>query len=265
MFCSVNRIHSFSSVCIVVGIALLAMLRTTQLAAQQTDEQTFTQTEQQAEVSDSDNEKMTLRYWLHLPEGYKPEEGEKEWPLMLFLHGRGECGDDLADVKTWGPPKMVDEKKEFPFILVSPQCPTPGWDVVALKGLMDQISAKHRVDPSRIYITGLSMGGFGTWKFAAKYPEFIAAAIPICGGGDPRKAENLKNVPIWAFHGDADRVVPVSGSQKVVDAIKAVDGDQVKLTVYKGVAHNSWTETYANKEIYEWLLTHQREPMEDDE
>ena len=142
--------------------------------------------------------------------------------------------------------------------MVSPQSRRFGWNVDALIGLLDHVVSKYRVDPRRIYLTGLSMGGYGTWSLAARAPDRFAAIVPICGGGSPDNAEKLKNLPIWVFHGAKDRVVPVSRSEQMVEAIKAVGGN-VKFTVYPDVAHDSWTETYNDPKLYEWLLKHKRE------
>ncbi len=217
-------------------------------------------------VPDKDGKSLQLGYWLFFPQDYRPRQQspDKAWPLMIFLHGRGESGDDLNLVKTWGPPKLVADQPDFPFVLISPQCPIPqgpvrsGWDIVAVKNLIDHAIAKHNVDPERIYLTDLSMGGFGSWRLAAAHPNFFAAVIPICGGGDLTTADRLTAVPIWAFHGETDRVVPVAASKKMVEAIQAAGGTHVKLTVYPDVGHNSWSTTYANPEIYKWLLDQRR-------
>ena len=199
-----------------------------------------------------------LHYLIFLPEGYSKE---KKFPLMLFLHGAGERGDnDLPLVKKHGPPKLVEStRKDFPFILISPQCPKGSWwNSEHLFKLLDEVESKYSVDKSQVYVTGLSMGGFGTWKMTAEQPKRFAAAIPICGGGDPKTAEKLVDLPIWVFHGDKDTAVKLEQSEKMVNAIKEAGGKSVKLTVYPGVGHDSWTETYNNKEVYEWLLSHKR-------
>ena len=199
--------------------------------------------------------KVKLKYLLFLPEGY--EQGDKKWPLILFLHGAGESGDNLSKVKLHGPPKIVDTKPEFPFIVVSPQSPGRGWNVDALKGLLDEVMHDYRVDSDRVYLTGLSMGGFGTWSLAAAHPECFAAIAPICGGGNPGDAAKLKSLPIWVFHGAKDNAVPLDRSQQMVDALKEA-GSDVKFTIYPDAGHDSWTETYNNPKLYEWLLEHKR-------
>jgi len=216
-------------------------------------------------VSDekSDAQPVTIRYLLFAPKDYKPQ-GEK-WPLMLFLHGSGESSDDNLDlVKVHGPPKIVESKPDFPFVLVSPQCPKKhevghAWKADEMMQLIDHVAGKMNIDPDRIYVTGLSMGGYGTWRLAATYPDRYAAAIPICGGGDPEKlAKPLSKVPIWAFHGGKDTTVPTKQSQDIVDAVRKEHGD-IEFTVYPDAGHDSWTETYNNPKVYDWLLAHRRE------
>lgn len=199
--------------------------------------------------------KATLDYLLFLPQGY--EQSKKKWPLMLFLHGSGESGHDLAKVKAHGPPKIVETKPDFPFILVSPQSPGRGWNPETLNGLLDEIIRTYRVDADRVYLTGLSMGGFGSWELAAAHPEKFAAVAPICGGGNPQDASKLAKLPIWVFHGAKDPVVPIQRSKDMVEALKAA-GSNVKFTIYPEAQHDSWTETYNNPEFYQWLLEQKR-------
>lgn len=195
-------------------------------------------------------------YLLSLPAGY--ENDDRRWPLMLFLHGAGESGESLAKVKANGPPKLIaGNERAFPCIVVSPQSPGRGWNPDYLAALLDDICATYRVDPERIYLTGLSMGGYGSWMLAAAQPNRFAAIVPICGGGNPADADTLKGIPIWVFHGAEDKTVKLENSTKMVDALKAV-GSDVKFTVYPGVGHDSWTETYANPELYDWLFAQKR-------
>jgi predicted peptidase len=201
---------------------------------------------------------LSCNYLLFLPEDYGREK--KSWPLILFLHGAGERGSDIEKVKVHGPPKMVQTQKDFPFIVVSPQCPEGDWwtdKTELLINLLDGIVARYDVDTERIYLTGLSMGGYGSWALASKYPDRFAAVVPICGGGDRILARTLKDVPIWAFHGAKDSVVPVEESKELVEAINARGGN-AKLTIYPDANHDSWTRTYDNPELYEWLIEHRR-------
>lgn len=198
-----------------------------------------------------------LKYLLYLPVGY---ESEDSWPLMIFLHGYGERGNDLELVKKHGLPKMIASGQDFPFIIASPQCPdTTVWPEQAdeLNGLINSLIAEYKVDNNRVYLTGLSMGGYGTWYLASRYPEKFAAIAPICGGGGWWMTDSLKSIPTWVFHGDADDVVPLIESEVMVNRIQEAGGD-ITLTVYPGVGHDSWTESYNNPELYTWLLSHQK-------
>ena len=201
---------------------------------------------------------LGCKYLLFLPEGYGKEQ--KRWPLILFLHGAGERGDDLEKVKKHGPPKIVETRRDFPFIVVSPQCPEGVWwtaKTETLINLLDEIVARYDVDTERVYLTGLSMGGYGSWALASEYPDRFAAVVPICGGGNRMMSLTLKDVPIWAFHGAKDSVVPLKESKEMVDAINA-RGGSAKLTVYPDANHDSWTQTYDNQELYDWLLQYRR-------
>lgn len=201
---------------------------------------------------------VTIQYLLYLPKDY---EKKKAWPLLLFLHGAGERGDDLDRVKIHGPPKLIAQGKEFPFIVVSPQCPrSRWWEPNELAALLDAVSKQQKVDPDRIYVTGLSMGGFGSWRLAHYQPHRFAAIAPICGGGEPYWTRRYTHLPVWAFHGAKDRVVPLKRSQEMVDALKERGGN-AKLTVYPEAGHDSWTKTYDNPELYKWLLSHKRKPV----
>ena len=196
------------------------------------------------------------RYLLFLPEGH--ERSEARWPLILFLHGAGERGDDLDLVRKHGPPKLVEEQPDFQFIVASPQCPAgEAWDVDVLVELLDEVVGNYPVAESRVYLTGLSMGGYGTWDLACARPGRFAAVAPVCGGGRGLLAHRLRDVPVWAFHGAKDDVVPLVASQRMVERVNAAGGN-ARLTVYPDAGHDSWTETYANPALYKWLLGHRR-------
>ena len=197
-------------------------------------------------------------YLLHLPGDYDPESAQT-YPFILFLHGAGERGDDLDSVKLHGPPKFLDQEKDFPFIVVSPQCPAgEWWESYKLNTLMEELAEKYRIDRHRIYMTGLSMGGFGTWDFASRYPHWFAAIAPICGGGDERRVRRLKDLPVWTFHGMKDQVVPVERTLELVRALEQVEGDII-FTVYPEADHDSWSETYDNPALWDWFLEHKRQ------
>lgn len=203
---------------------------------------------------------VMVPYLLHLPDGY--DDTDEPWPLLLFLHGAGERGDSLALVKQHGPLKLIAQGERLPFVVVAPQAPAGGgWDALTLLALLDDITAAYRVDEDRMYVTGLSMGGFGTWALIGADPDRFAAAVPICGGGEPWRACTIGRLPVWAFHGAADPVVPLKRSEAMVRALEACGGD-VRLTTYPSVGHDSWTVTYANPELYEWLLRHRRSDRE---
>lgn len=198
---------------------------------------------------------VDLTYLLYLPRDYEERES---WPLMLFLHGAGERGDDLDLVKVHGPPKLIAAGKEFPCLVVSPQCPEDRrWEPIELNALLDDVCSLYDVDEDRIYVTGLSMGGFGTWRLAAFAPHRFAAIAPICGGGETFWAKQFAHVPVWAVHGALDEGVPVERSLEMIDAL-IKHGGKPKLTIYPDAEHDSWTETYDNPEFYRWLFSQKR-------
>ncbi len=216
-----------------------------------------------------------LRYLLQAPTGEEPKSG---WPLLLFLHGYGECGDDIAKVKVHGPPKLTSQFADLAgCVIVSPQCPRNSWwRVAALKNLVDEvIEDRGNIDQSRLYVTGLSMGGYGTWSLISHYPDYFAAAIPICGGGDPFRLpknrppvkEGIKNefkpeglqeaskLPIWTFHGTDDGAVPILESERLVDLLKQ-SGSKVQFTIYEGAGHvEAWKNAYADPNVWNWLFS----------
>lgn len=200
---------------------------------------------------------QAMSYLLYLPKDYAAKKVAK-FPVLLFLHGAGERGDNIDLVKVHGPPKLIDKGKDFPFVVISPQCPkNVWWDVDVIAALVDDVVKSHRADQSRLYVTGLSMGGYGTWGICSKYPDKFAAAAPICGAGNAKTVAAMKGVPTWAFHGDKDTAVSFAAGKAMVDALKAAGGD-VQFTVYEGVGHDSWTATYNNDKLYEWLLSKSR-------
>jgi predicted peptidase len=202
--------------------------------------------------------RASYRYLFHEPAPLASAAAPAR-PLVVFLHGKGERGADLRLLERHGLPRLIAEGRSFPFLAVSPQClETEFWSDAA--GLPEFVAAavdRHRADPTRVYLTGLSMGGFGVWSLAQRHPERYAAILPVCGGGDVRWAPRLKNLPTWVFHGARDTVVPPQRSIDMVEAIKAAGGTP-RITLYPDTAHDSWTETYANDEIYGWLLAHRR-------
>jgi predicted peptidase len=260
-------------------------------------------TQRVATFEKSISKKVGYQYLLSLPTGYDAAS-DKKWPVILFLHGSGERGTDPWKVAIHGPPKLIrgpvpatsastpapgtkappPPAPETPearalreqsaaflkanFIVVSPQCPAnTWWDDDGVLGLLDDIAARYRTDPTRHYLTGLSMGGYGTWSVAMKYPERFAAIVPICGGGstvDIRrtgrdKKAALTSLGVWAFHGAKDPTVLLEESETMVAALKKAGVTDLQLTVYPEAKHDSWTETYNNPELYAWLLKHKRD------
>ncbi len=205
----------------------------------------------------NNGETIEMKYLLYLPSAY--DSSEENWPLLLFLHGAGERGDDLELVTAHGPPKMIAQGRGFPFVVISPQCPEDmWWSIDALHALLDEVVETHRIDESRIYVTGLSMGGYGSWGLAYTYPERFAAVVPICGGGEPEKAPLMEEIPTWVFHGAKDTAVPLQRSQEMVDALDAAGGN-VRFTVYPEAGHvEAWKIAYSDPDLWEWLAKQQR-------
>lgn len=203
----------------------------------------------------------SIPYLLYLPRHYGSTT--TNWPLVLFLHGRGESDGPLSMVAKWGPPKIAARGEDLPFILASPQCPREdSWNTPSqqklLAALLDRLQSSFRVDARRVYLTGLSMGGYGSWRLAADQPNRFAAVVPICGGGRPEDAERLKDLPIWVWHGTEDRAVPLQNSTKMVEAIKAAGGSKIRFTILEHVSHNSWEAAYATPEVFTWMLSQKR-------
>lgn len=206
-------------------------------------------------------EGTTYRYVVYVPWEYTPQ---KRWPVILFLHGAGERGTDGLKQTEVGIGRAIRLHSErFPALVVMPQCAPEQWwagkmNEMALKAL-DQTLKEYSCDENRLYLTGLSMGGFGCWNIVSEYPDKFAAVVPICGGGDPEKVSpKLKSLPIWVFHGAEDKVVPPERSRVMVEAVKSVGNTQIRYTEYEGVGHNSWDKAYEEKELIDWLFSQKR-------
>lgn len=200
-----------------------------------------------------------LEYYLYYPENYE-SESQKEFPILLFLHGGGDSGDSLASIKRSGPPKMIVDGKQFPFLILAPQNPNPKkwWNTRAVNQLLDSIVENNRIDEKRIYLTGLSRGGGAAWEMAVQYPEKFAAMAVVCGMTPlPYAAWIDKNMPIWVFHGEDDESIPISESVTMVDRLKGM-GYNVEFTRYPGVGHNSWIKAYKTEELYDWFMEQER-------
>lgn len=201
-----------------------------------------------------------LQYYLYYPAEYE-EQPNEEFGILLFLHGGGEAGGALDELKENGPPKLMAEGYPFPFLVLAPQNPhkKKWWNINAVNQLLDSVVATNRVDPKRIYLTGLSRGGSAAWDLAVQYPDKWAALAVVCGMAPLPYAHWLnKDVPIWVFHGDEDEVIPVEESDTMVAKLKAMDY-KVKYTRYKGVGHNSWDQTYKNDALYLWMASQKQD------
>ncbi|NNE93964.1 MAG: prolyl oligopeptidase family serine peptidase [Verrucomicrobiales bacterium] len=239
--------------CRPVFAAAISLISATALIAQENKQTPVTF---KTEVS----KELTLHYLLSVPEGFDASDKSKKWPLVVFLHGAGERGDDLEKVKIHGPPKLVAAGKKFPFVLISPQCPKDSWwTKEPVLELIEDAEKHYNIDPNRIYLTGLSMGGYGTWHFATEAPARFAAIVPICGGGTPYFVRRITHVPVWAFHGAKDTVIPLQESERLIEVLKKRGNKQVKLTVYPNAGHDSWTEAYNTEALFRWLLSHSRQ------
>lgn len=201
-----------------------------------------------------------------------PEQAEDPMPLILFLHGAGERGDDNEKQLFWGKDLLNKAAREYHAVIVVPQCPAGEWwagvdrsqgtvtitdeptePMRLTQALIDELTTEHNIDTDRMYVMGLSMGGFGSWDAVTRWPGRFAAAVPICGGGDPTQAEVIMDTPIWAFHGDADTVVPVGLTRAVIQAIRDAGGVP-KYTEYPGVGHNSWSPAFAEPDLLPWMM-----------
>jgi predicted peptidase len=221
-----------------------------------------------------DTDGKTLPYRLLVPEGYEASTGPH--PLLVFLHGAGERGADNRAQLTHGKEMMRAAAKDFGCFVLVPQCPTdliwagrhwtdpnrdlsekPSVPMDMVLRVVDQLKKDYRIDPKRLYIMGLSMGGFGTWDTIQRHPEMFAAAVPICGGGDNKRVAEIAKLPIWVFHGDADTVVPVRLSREMVEALKAAGGSP-RYTEYPGVGHDSWVRAFKEPELLKWLTAQKR-------
>lgn len=200
-------------------------------------------------------------YQLFLPPGAAEasKTSKTRWPLLLFLHGSGERGSDIARVKIHGPPKIADRNPNFPFILVSPQLPADAdWDIAKLSRLLAKVTRTLPVDQQQVYLTGLSRGAHASWRWAAAEPDRFVAMAAVAGRGDPSTACALKDLPVWAFHGDRDDVVTPEGSFGMARAIRACGGRKSRLTIYPDLGHNAWDPAYDDPRLYLWLLSHRR-------
>ena len=202
---------------------------------------------------------VELKHIIYIPERFYIDD-KKDCPLLIYLHGRDERSDDTQLLRNAGLPRYIEEGHSIPFVVLAPLCPSGTEWIFQMENIYELILLilpYYNIDPKKIYLTGNSMGGYGTWNLAIAYPDRFAAIAPICGGGPPRMVQAIKHVPVWAFHGAKDDTVPLAESQQMVDALRACGG-RVKFTIYPDVEHDSWTPTYDNPALYEWLLQHKK-------
>ncbi len=198
--------------------------------------------------------RVSLPYWVHLPQGYTDDGA---CPVILFLHGAGERGTDLDKIKSYGPLAYAQQHEDFPFIVVAPQCPLmESWSVDALNTLLDEVLAEYAADADRVYLTGYSMGGAGTWELAIAHPERFAAIAPLCGRVVPLLAFRVWQTPTWVVHGEQDPVVPWSHSKEMVDVLRNMGNEQVEFTSLPDAGHDVWTQFYNDPKTYAWFLSH---------
>jgi len=226
------------------------------------------------------NETVEFRYRLLRPASVAGDgrDGQR-YPLVLFLHGAGERGNDNVKQLKYLPTWLADPalRQRHPCFVLAPQCrmderwvdvswadatstpqpTTPTIDLAAATKALEETLVREAIDPARIYLTGLSMGGYGTWDLAARMPDRFAAILPVCGGGDERVADRIAALPIWCFHGDADTAVPVDRSRTMIAAVKAADGRPI-YSELPGVGHDSWTPAYRDRFVLDWLFSQRR-------
>lgn len=208
--------------------------------------------------------RISYDYLVYLPQEYNLDE-TKNWPLIIFLHGASLRGTDLEKIKKFGIPKLIDEGKEFDFVVISPQCPmyqdwsTDNWFLPTYRDIRN----RYRIDTTRVYLTGLSLGGEGTWYISQQHPDVFAAIAPVCGRTSQIKSikkdiEKIGTLPAWIFHGAVDKVYPVEESDIIYDLLKDVNPD-IRYTRYPGLGHGATHDTtYKNVELYEWFLSHKK-------
>ncbi len=203
----------------------------------------------------ANEDKSISKYVVFVPAAY---DGKTEFPVILFLHGSGETkGGTKMPVEVGLGPVIKKQEKTFPYIVVIPQSEKRTWKAESDDGkrairMLDNTMKEYKTDPKRVILTGLSLGGYGTWSNAFAHADRWSAIVPVCGGGDPKSAEKIKDIPCWCFHGDKDTAVKVELSRSMIEALKKAGG-KPKYTEYEGVGHNCWDAAYGDKELWSWL------------
>ncbi|NIO06886.1 MAG: phospholipase [Deltaproteobacteria bacterium] len=203
---------------------------------------------------------VTFSYLLYEPIGFNKSTGAGQvWPAILFLHGLFESGDDIGIVTRRGLPRQLELGLEIPFIVISPQTPTGTWDIKLLDALIDHVLDRYPIDPRRLYVTGISLGGHASWELAATYPDRFAAIAPVSTWGDVKKAVRVKDIPIWAFHGSRDPLIWPSRHKRMIEEVRTAGGHP-KWTLVPGGSHDIGNQVYGNPKLYEWFLQHRVKP-----
>ena len=198
---------------------------------------------------------LHMQYLVQLPRGYDGDTN-RVWPLVFYLHGIGESGNNLDKVIRYGPPQVMIQKTNLPCIVVSPQVPKGYFPFMETDGfleILDEVTARYRVDKRRVHATGNSMGAYGALALVAREPKRFASLVPVCGGVSYLDSLRLRDVPIWAFHGEKDPIIPVAESRRLVELVNQIGG-QTRLTIYPGVGHNAWELAYDDPALWEWML-----------
>jgi len=202
---------------------------------------------------------MKMSYLLYLPPGYEdPAAADRRWPLVVMLHGIGENGRDLNKVLKYGPAKQVEAGRDYPFLVMTPQNPDGLWDMELLIAAIDRVMRDYRVDPRRVYGTGVSLGGLGTYTLATTAPNLFAAILPVSGWGYPAEMHRIAHLPIRAHHGAADWIVDPDAHAAVIEAHQAAGGSS-ELIIHAGVGHDVWSEVYPRDDWHQWLLRHRHD------
>ena len=213
---------------------------------------------QKAKLFKVENSKSPYHYWCYEPENYNSQQ-EGAWPVIVFLHGRSLSGTDLEIVRSYGLIHEVVKGRSFPAIIIAPQVKKgESWDPAKVVACIRELEKTHRVDTTRISITGMSLGGYGTLHTAGKYPELFCAAAAFCGGGSAKDACRLSTIPVWVAHGKRDRAVPFGESYEIVERIKSCDEKNVKFTVFESHDHGALERMFRTTELFDFLLNNKK-------
>lgn len=199
-------------------------------------------------------EKAAYPFWIHLPADSILNANP---PILIFLHGRSLSGNDLEKVRKYGVIHEMDEGRQIPAIVIAPQVKMgKHWEPDKILSVLSYVQQHYQTDSTRVYVCGMSLGGYGTLHFAGAYPDRVAAAVALCGGGSTNDACNLAKIPLWIQHGSADKAVPISESENMVDAIRSCGGKLLIYTRREGLNHGALEREFRTDELYDWLFQH---------